>query len=343
MLRKLFIWRLKIEKPEIIILGMDTMVMNNEEAKKREGVSMAYNGEMGFQPLQLSWDRYLIDAVFRGGSKHGNCGDTAKNMIKKAVETIRKEYDKDVLILVRFDAGFFDGDLFKCLDEELKVGFIAGGKLYEDIKDYIVNVADECGYKVYKGKENMWEYFEFEDSRSSWQQEQSYRVIYTRVMMEGKQMILEFARRDNIIYTNIGTNKDLSDKLNELTKGEYLKAEKIIQLYHHRGRDEIVNEALKNFGTERLPFKRFSSNAAYYYFMIIAYNLFEAFKVDVASGIIDINSYAMTVRRRFIDISGKIICKSGKIILKVSRFIYDRLNIKGLWLRANEALMIDSG
>jgi hypothetical protein len=35
MLRKLFIWRLKIEKPEIIILGMDTMVMNNEEAKKR--------------------------------------------------------------------------------------------------------------------------------------------------------------------------------------------------------------------------------------------------------------------------------------------------------------------
>ena len=62
---------------------------------------------MGFQPLQLSWDRYLIDAVFRGGSKHGNCGDTAKNMIKKAVKTIRKEYDKNVLILVRFDAGLF--------------------------------------------------------------------------------------------------------------------------------------------------------------------------------------------------------------------------------------------
>jgi len=29
---------------------MDTMVMNNEEAKKREGL-MAYNGEMGFQAL----------------------------------------------------------------------------------------------------------------------------------------------------------------------------------------------------------------------------------------------------------------------------------------------------
>jgi len=157
-----------------------------------------------------------------------------------------------------------------------------------------------------------------------------------------KQMILEFARRNNIIYTNIGTNKDLSDKLNELTKGMCLKAEKIIQLYHHRGRDEIVNEALKNFATKRLPFKRFSSNAAYYYFMVIAYNLFEAFTVEVASGIIDINSYAMTVRRRFIDKSREIICKSGKIILKVSRFIYDRLNIKGLWLRANEALMIDS-
>ena len=68
----------------------------------------------------------MIDAVFRSDRKHGNCGDTAKNMIKKAVESIRKEYDKDVLILVRFDADFFDGDLFKCLDEELKVGFITG-------------------------------------------------------------------------------------------------------------------------------------------------------------------------------------------------------------------------
>jgi hypothetical protein len=48
MLRKLFIWRLKIEKPEIIILGMDTMVMNNEEAKKRGGFRLHTMGRWDF-------------------------------------------------------------------------------------------------------------------------------------------------------------------------------------------------------------------------------------------------------------------------------------------------------
>ena len=35
-LHELFIWRLKIEKPSIIELGIDTMVMDNNDAKKRE-------------------------------------------------------------------------------------------------------------------------------------------------------------------------------------------------------------------------------------------------------------------------------------------------------------------
>ena len=38
-LQKLFLWRLHIVKPALILLGIDTMVMDNEEAEKREGVS----------------------------------------------------------------------------------------------------------------------------------------------------------------------------------------------------------------------------------------------------------------------------------------------------------------
>jgi hypothetical protein len=33
----LFLWRLQITKPAYILLGLDTMVMDNDEAKKREG------------------------------------------------------------------------------------------------------------------------------------------------------------------------------------------------------------------------------------------------------------------------------------------------------------------
>ncbi len=34
-LKRLFIWRLKIEKPTVINLTIDTMIMDNNEAKKR--------------------------------------------------------------------------------------------------------------------------------------------------------------------------------------------------------------------------------------------------------------------------------------------------------------------
>lgn len=33
LLQHLFLWRLKLEKPEVVVLGLDTMVMDNSEAK----------------------------------------------------------------------------------------------------------------------------------------------------------------------------------------------------------------------------------------------------------------------------------------------------------------------
>ena len=43
-LHHLFIWRLKIENPKIIILGVDTMVLDNDDSKKKEGSEPTYNG-----------------------------------------------------------------------------------------------------------------------------------------------------------------------------------------------------------------------------------------------------------------------------------------------------------
>lgn len=176
-LQKLFIWRLQIKKPEVIILGMERMVMDNNDAKEREGVSPTYKKVNGFQPLQLNWGYYFTDAVFREGSKHGNGGDTAKNMIKQAVVNIREHYSKEMPIIIRFDTGFFDEELFRFCDEELKIGFIAGGKLYKDIKEYLNDVVTEDDLKTYNGANNTWQYFEFEDRRKAWDEGIYYRVI----------------------------------------------------------------------------------------------------------------------------------------------------------------------
>src|SRR4030042_4565707 len=108
----LFIWRLKIEKPEVIKLGIDTMVLDNDEALKREGVEPTYKKVKGYQPLQMTWGNYLIDAIFRSGKKHSHYSNHVIKMVKTVVKKIRNEYSKDVPIVLRADTGFFDESNF---------------------------------------------------------------------------------------------------------------------------------------------------------------------------------------------------------------------------------------
>ncbi|PIX28592.1 MAG: IS1380 family transposase, partial [Caldiserica bacterium CG_4_8_14_3_um_filter_35_18] len=98
--------------------------------------------------------------------------------------------------------------------------------------------------------------------------------------------------------------------------------------------------ALKEFGTEELPFKRFLPNAAFSYSIVLSFFLYESFKRDVSNGIIDVKSYPTTFRRILIDFAGKLIHTGRRIILKVSQYIYERLNIPLLWERCNSPPVI---
>ncbi len=136
LLQQLFLWRLTIARPDVIELNIDTMVMDNDQAPKRHGVKPTYKKVKGFQPLQMTWGRFIIDAVFRGGDKHSNNGDTAEKMIRHVVRMIRTRYSETAPIIIRMDSGFFDQDLFAEI-EKLDIGFICGGKFYGGIKAMI--------------------------------------------------------------------------------------------------------------------------------------------------------------------------------------------------------------
>jgi hypothetical protein len=65
----------------------------------------------------MTWGRFLFDAVFRGGKKHSNHGDTVQKMVSHVVALIRRHYSKDVPIIIRTDSGFFDQKLFRAFTE----------------------------------------------------------------------------------------------------------------------------------------------------------------------------------------------------------------------------------
>jgi hypothetical protein len=326
-LKRLFLWRLSIEQPEVIKLGIDTMVMDNDDALKREGVEPTYKKVKGFQPLQVYRGRYLIDSIFRNGKAHSNHGNHVVRVVSDLVRLIRREYRDDIPIIFVADTGFFDQQLlYHC--EKLKVGLIVGGKMYKDIRPIISETEPEYYTTFSKGRQ-QWLYTEFGDRRKTWNR--FFRTIFTKPLTEEDgQIVFEFDRPETLIYTNIGMDTAITAQLAE-KEPEFISAQAIICTYHERARDELVNRSLKNFGTKHLPFKRFAANAFYYYMMCIAFFLFETFKYDSGSPAIPATWYAESFRRNVIDFAGQIICSGRQIMLKIPEVISKALNFDQLW------------
>ena len=318
-LKELFVWRLKLNQPVLVTLTLDTMVMDNDEAQKRQGCDPTYKKVKGFQPLQLIWEGKIVDAIFRRGKRHSNYGNDVDKMIRGIVTLIRTRYKATVDIVIRMDAGFFDEENFRLCDE-LGIGFIGTGKTFNAIKEQVAAIG-ENEWNLYDNGRQKWSYAGFEYRCDKW--EKAYRALYTRPKYDGPQGLLEFARPDNIIVTNL-TSADLNDEC-------------LIYYHHQRGADELPHRGLKEFGSEQLPFKRFGANQAFYYVMVIAFFLFETFKEDNLQDILPMTSYATTVRRQLIDIAAKIVRKGRAIILKVPKAVMERFPLTALWTRCQQA------
>ena len=330
LLQQLFLWRLKLAQPAVIVLGLDTMVLDNDDAERRHGVEPTYRGVKGFQPLHLTWGRFIIDVVFRGGSKHSNHGETAARMIRHIVRLIRWRYRLNVPIIVRYDSGFFDQELFR-LCEELGIGYVGVGKLYDDLTAHVAGL-DPAAWRRYQNREQAWDYVEFLDRRGSWRR--SRRALYCRPHYDGDQLLLACERPETVLYTNLGQGQVVDALLKDAGRASWTAAERVIELAHGRGADELVHRALKDFGSETLPFLRFAPNAAFYATMLVAFTLYEAFKEDVTAPVVPVTAYPTTLRRTLIDIAAKIVRTGGQTILKVTQAAWRRLRIADLWRRS---------
>ncbi len=112
--------------------------MANDDALKRKRVDPTHKKKKRFQPLLLKWGPFVVDTVFRRGSKYSNYGDTVIKMLEHIVSLIRKKHSVDVPIILKQDSGFYDQKNFKTF-EKLGIGYICGGKIYATIHEYVGN------------------------------------------------------------------------------------------------------------------------------------------------------------------------------------------------------------
>jgi hypothetical protein len=226
------------------------------------------------------------------------------------------------------DAGFFDEKNFKLFDD-LGIGFLATGKVYDAVKK---------NWKEYNNERQVWNYASFSYQCESWKK--AYRALYTRPQYEDQQRLLEFARPDNIILTNLVSGEPLLEKMPQGLR-KYWEDETTLIFHHHqRGADELPHRGLKGFGSEQLPCKRFAANQAYYYLMLVSFFLFESFKEDNLKDILPIHSYATTLRRKLVDLAAKVVRTGHEVILKVTQAAMDSLKLQILWQRCQNAVPI---
>ncbi len=342
-LHALFIWRLKIESPKIIQVGIDTMVMDNDQSKKKEGCEVTYKRKKGFQPLHISWGPFLIDVLFRKGNAHSNHGTDYTDRVTAIVELIRKRYSSKVPIMLCADSGFSDQKAFDYFDT-INVHFITTSTIYNDVREYAELLPEEQYNELSKGKA-IWKYFEFASKRDTWKRFR--RSIFTTISCDEKgQYVIGLGNKktDNLIYSNIGTNSVADTRLKEAGGEKYFKAENIITLSHQRGADELIHRSIKELATkEQLPFKRMGMNRAYYFLMVISHFIYETYKRDVTNDVIPITSYPNTFRRKIIDFATKITSGSGYIILNVPRTVFDNFKINDLWKKCQSPPIIQFG
>jgi len=329
-LHELFVWRLHIEKPRILILGIDTMVMDNDTSKKREGCEVTYKKTKGFQPLHICWGPYLIDVLFRKGSAHSNHGTDYIDCVTDIVNLIRSRYSKDVPIILCADSGFADQKAYEYFEKSLTIHYITTSKVYNDVKDYVKDL-DTSVFSDFSKDKVIWKFVEFGNKLKSWKRFR--RCIFTKLHLNQKgQYLLELGKFDSIIYTNIGMSKEADDRLRAAGGQKYFEAENIIALSHGRGADELIHRSIKEFATkEQLPFQSFGMNQTYYYLLVIAHFMFETYKRDVTKDVIPVTVYPNTFRRKLIDFAVKITSRARNTIMNVTSTIFDTIKIDQLW------------
>ncbi len=329
-LHELFIWRLLIEKPAIIELGIDTMVLDNDTANKKEGNTYTYKHVNGFQPLHISWGRFLIDVLFREGSAHSNHGTDYPDRIGAICKLIRKRYRKDVPIIICADSGFADQKAYHVFEQELNIHYITTSKHYTALKEF-TNDHEYNDKQAIKNGKTIWLFDEIGNKLGSWNKFR--RCIITRLHCDGKgQYVMGVDSLESVIYTNIGNSPIADQRLMAAGGSEYFKAQTIVEKIHKRGADELIHRSIKELATkEQLPFKSFGMNRAYYFLMVFTHFIFEAYKQDVTADVLPITSYPNTFRRKLIDFAVKIVSHSRNIIMNVNKTVFDSINITELW------------
>jgi hypothetical protein len=216
-------------------------------------------------------------------------------MLQEIIAHLKEE---DLEIIFRMVSGYFDEDILETI-ESLGCRYVIKGKAYPTL---VARITDPD--LIFDTGEEGREITELVTTLNTWEKDR--RFIVRRVLKDEKDRAqLFFLEGEAFTYSFFVTNTDLSP-------------EEIVDFYQKRGNCEnYIKEAKYDMAVGHLLLKSFWANEAIFQLMMLAYNLFLLFKMDMVKTT-EYRQQIKTFRLKYVFLAGKIIRTARSVVMKLS-------------------------
>lgn len=317
-----FIQRQSQEKG--VTLDMDATLVETQ----KEEAFYSYKGYKSYQPINVWWAEPQV--VLHTEFRDGNVPAGYKNLriLKEALDHLPDGVKK---VRLRSDNAGYQHDLLKYCETAKnkrfgRIEFAIGCDVTEEFKAAALLVEEDQWHPIYKkiGKEKVKTKQEWADvgfvpnaighSRRS----PEYRYIATREPL--KQRVLPGMEQEMLFSFPTLKMKDKSYKLLGTVTNMEMEGEELIHWHRERcGKSEEAHGVMKNdLAGGKLPSGSFGENAAWWWCMILAFNLNSLMKNLVLRGEWK-NKRMKAIRYWIINIPARIIKHSRELIIQLRR------------------------
>ena len=218
---------------------------------------------------------------------------------------------KNKSITIDMDSSYFDEDLLETI-ESLCCRYVIKGKPYPTLVAWITD-PDIIFYTCEEGRKTT----ELVTTLNTWEKDR--RFIVHRVLKDEKDRAqLSFLEGEEFACSFFVTKTELSPA-------------EVVEFYQKRGNwENYIKEAKYDMAVGHLLLKSFYSNEAILQLMMLAYNLFLLFKIDMVRTT-EYRQQIKTFRLKYIFLAGKIIRTAGSVVMKHSvKYPYQEMYEKSL-------------
>lgn len=269
-----------------------------------------YDGGKGYQPMFAYWaeQRLIVRDEFRDGNV--NAGFDVDAFVTSAFDALPAGL---TAYYFRGDTAFYDHNLLRKLDRR-GTRFAVSADVSEGVRDACRELPKDAWKPLLDsaGKPTEKEIAEIvyvPEEKVSRPGEPPFRFIGIRIRLKERQLHLFEKARDGYLYFAIVSNR--SESIDFIVNWQRGRC----------GSIEGAIDCLKNdTGAGLMTSQKFGANAAWVRYGVIALNLLEAMKILFPREIATAHAFSRptTMRRRFVQVAGRIIRHANRLVLVVA-------------------------